>query len=57
MPQSKELMVCLTEDEVAALKLAREHVRVHMTQHGWTARDLAMEAIGKVIAASRKETP
>lgn len=52
----KEIRVCLTEEEVAALQKARDHVRVHMAHdHGWRERDTAMEAIGKVIAAAWNE--
>ena len=47
-----ELRVSLTAGDVAALKMAAEHVRVHMAhQHSWDERDAAMAAIGKVIAA------
>jgi len=49
-------VVCvrLTKAEVEALQKAHEHVRVHMAhEHSWDARDAAMNAIGKVIAAAR----
>jgi len=43
----------LTTEEVAALRRAGEHVRVHMAhQHSWTVRDTAMGAISKVLAAA-----
>jgi hypothetical protein len=49
-----ELHVALTVAEVSALKLAGEHVRVHMAhEHPWEIRDTAMGAIGKVLAAAR----
>jgi hypothetical protein len=49
-----ELHVALTAAEISALKLAGEHVRVHMAhEHPWEIRDTAMGAIGKVLAAAR----
>jgi hypothetical protein len=42
----------LTTDEVAALRKALDHVRVHMAhEHPWAVRDAAMTGIGKVLAA------
>ena len=54
---SGEVRVCLTETEAAALKIAREYVRVHMAhEHSWEIRDAAMEAIGKVLKAASHAT-
>lgn len=48
-----DLNLGLTMAEVAALKDAHAHVRVHMAhQHPFPVRDAAMIAIGKVIAAA-----
>jgi hypothetical protein len=52
---SLDLHVRLTMDEVAALRAAHDHVRVHMAHHHpWTVRDAAMISICKVLTAARK---
>lgn len=49
-----DLFVRLTADEVAALKAAYEHVRVHMAHHySWVVRDAAMIGLGKMLEAAR----
>lgn len=39
---------------VAALKKAREYVRVHMTEHGWSTRDEALAALDQALVAVRE---
>jgi hypothetical protein len=54
LPRVIEVMVKLTEEEIVALKAARNYVREHMAvKHPWAVRDAAMEGIGKVLEAVR----
>lgn len=54
-PALSGLHVELTAEEIRALPLALDHVRLHMAhQHSWDVRDAAMTAIGKLVAAARE---
>lgn len=48
-----DIRVGLTTKELAALKDALDHVRVHMAHdHSWEVRDAAMTGISKVLSAA-----